>query len=61
MFFRLVRRVLAPAVMGDADRLIENHEAGAAFLVRHILSATHDRGSGEHWRRVLAEIERRLK
>ena len=58
MLPRFIRRIIAPAVVSDADRLIADHEDGAAPLTRQILSAADRRHTGGHWRRVLTEIGR---
>ncbi len=61
MVARFLRRLIAPAVARDADRLIASHGGGAVYLARHVVLAAQEKRPDGHWCRVLAEVERRLK
>ena len=55
------RRVLRPAVMRDADRLISAHGRGAYGMARIGATASHDTDGTGHWSEVAREIARRWR
>ena len=61
MLDRLWRRLLWPAVMRDADRLIEAHGRGAYGMARLGATAAREVDGQGHWCRVALEISRRLE
>lgn len=61
MLDRLWRRLLWPAVMRDADRLIAAHGRGAYGMARLGATASHEVDGHGHWCSVAREIARRLE
>ena len=61
MLDRLWRRLLWPAVMRDADRLMTAHGRGAYGMARLGATAAHEVDGHGHWCRVAREIARRLE
>lgn len=61
MLDRLWRRLIWPAVMRDADRLIEAHGRGAYGMARLGATASREVDGDGHWCSVAREIARRLE
>ena len=61
MLDRLWRRLLWPAVMRDADRLIAAHGRGAYGMARLGATAAREVDGHGHWCSVAREIARRLE
>ncbi len=61
MLDRLLRRLIRPAVMRDADRLIEAHGRGAYGMARLGATAAREAEGSGHWGSVAREIARRLE
>ena len=61
MLDRLWRRLLWPAVMRDADRLIKAHGRGAYGMARLGATASGEVDGCGHWCGVAREIARRIE
>ncbi len=61
MLDRFWRRLLWPAVMKDADRLIEAHGRGAYGMARIGAKANRETDGKGHWSAVAFEIGRRFE
>ena len=61
MLDRVWRRLLWPAVMQDADRLIEAHGRGAYGMALIGARVCREGDGFIHWTRVASEIARRLQ
>ena len=61
MLDRLWRRLLWPAVMRDADRLIAAHGRGAYGMARLGATAAREMDGQGHWCSVAQEVARRLE